>query len=313
VPAAGSVGTSVSDLGTPPAGPSFDALALGQPVDRNVAASNLGSLGSRPNAPVADRFASLPDLNALPATGAGPSDLTGFPVARVSLADALQVSAGGDPSGFMIGGQRLFVYHGIPDMLLLGDGTGSLRIPQDAFAHTDPLAIVHLEAHLINGLPLPSWLKFEGIGGSFRGVPPADQLEPLEIEVVARDPDGREARTKFGIDIEALRASQRQQVGDLPDIMLGLDVDAKEAERLRLKAKAEKAAPKGQAEKARLEAARNAIDVRTTDKSKPGIDGKPQRAPAASFTDQVRAAKGVRDPLLDLIARSGPDKPGPRR
>jgi hypothetical protein len=92
-----------------------------------------------------------------------------------------------------------------------------------------------------------------------------DLREPLQIEVVARDADGREARTKFVVEIAALRAADSRQ-GDMP-----------------------------------------------ADKSKVWVDGKPPRELAASFTDQVRAAKASRDPLLDKLARSGPDKPGSGR
>jgi hypothetical protein len=271
--------------GSAPGALVFNALVLGQPVDRTVSASNLN-----PNF-VADRAFSVPtvaDLNTLPATAAGPSDLVGFPVERVGMDVAPRIDSG---LGLLAGGHRLFVYHGIPDMDLTPDGSGTLRVPQDAFAHTDPSAIVHLDARLTSGLPLPSWLKFEGVGGSFRGLPPAGLLGSLEIEVIARDTDGREAHTKFVLQIEDLAAMPDARVGDVADIMLGLDVDSKEAE------------------KARLEAARQAPAPRS---KAGGPADKAQKQPAASFTDQLRAAKGTRDPLLDRIAGTGPEKPGPR-
>jgi hypothetical protein len=261
---------------------------LDQPVDLTVPASRLN-----PNAP-APGFSvrPMPDLNALPATAAGPSDLVGFPVIRVSQDEAIRV---GNADAFVLSGHRLFVYHGIPNMRLTGDGIGSLRIPEDAFAHTDPAAVVQLDARLINGTPLPSWLKFEGMRGQFSGTPPQGLAGSLEIEVVARDSEGREARAMFMLLTEDLRAADDfLRVQEAPDLMLGLDVDAKERE------------------KARLEAARRAIEGRPADKSKPG-DGKPQKDPAASFTDQVRAAKATRDPLLDKIAGSNPNAPASRR
>src|SRR5207249_229396 len=127
--------------------PVFGSLNLSQPVDRTVSASNLN-----PNA-AAERTSRAPtaqDLNALPATAAGRPDFSGFPVERVSAEIADQTP--GSSAGLAIGGHRLFVYHGIPDMALTADGSGSLRVPQDAFAHTDPSAIVHLEAQLASGL-----------------------------------------------------------------------------------------------------------------------------------------------------------------
>jgi hypothetical protein len=260
-------------------------LKLDQPVDSTVPVSRFN-----PNAPMPGF--SLPagfDLNALPPTGAGPSELSGFPVARVSQEEAsLQVRSDG---GLIFGGQRLFVYHGIPSTALFGGDP--IQVPQDAFAHTDPTAIVHLDARLINGSPLPSWLKFEGLRGTFSGVPPEGLGGSLEIEVIARDTEGREARASFVLLLDGLRSAEGLQAQDIPDLMLGLDVDSKEAE------------------KARLEAAKRALAAQAGDKARPG-DGKPQK-PAASFTDQVRAAKSGRDPLLDRIAGTPPNGPGTRR
>jgi hypothetical protein len=126
-------------------------------------------------------------------------------------------------------------------------------------------------------------------------VSPEGVTRSLEIEVIARDSEGREARTLFVLLMEDLRNQDGLRAQDVPDLMLGLDVDAKEAE------------------KARLEAARQAAEGRPGDKAKAKVDGKPQKEPvAASFTDQVRAAKTGRDPLLDRIARSGPRTPGSR-
>jgi hypothetical protein len=268
----------------------FDSMALRQPVDASVPASHLN-----PNAPAAP--VSLPgavDLNTLPPTGAGPSDLVGFPVERLTHDDAASAMRAAD-AGLAISGERLFVYHGIPTLELTGDGIGSVRVPQDAFAHTDPKAVVQLEARLINGSPLPAWLQFGGTSGLFRGAPPEGLRGSLEIEVIARDSEGREARTAFVLQVEGLRTAEAQRVQETPDIMLGLDVDAKERE------------------KARLEAARRAAEARSGEKPRPGAAGKLQKEPAASFTDQVRAAKAKRDPLLDKIAGSDPNGRGNRR
>jgi hypothetical protein len=253
-------------------------LPLGQPVDPTVDRSSFGSIGGA----AAPAF-SVPDLNALPAPAAGPADLGGFGLERLSLADALRVPSVAD-SGFVIGGHRLFVYHGIPDMQLLADDAGSMRVPQDAFAHTDPAAVVRLEARLTNGLALPGWLKFDSVGGTFRGVPPEGLRGLLDIEVIARDTEGREAHSRFNLEIGDLRTGEV-----LPDLPLGLDVDAKEKE------------------KARLEAARQAA------KAKPGADPKAGKQPAASFSDQLRTARAPKDPLLDRITGAGSTPPRDRR
>jgi hypothetical protein len=79
-------------------------------------------------------------------------------------------------------------------------------------------------------------------------------------------------------------------------LALGMDVDKEEAE------------------KARLEAARQAGEGRPASKAAIATAGiRPARPGAASFSDQVSAAKTQRDPLLDRIAPSDKAKPGARR
>jgi hypothetical protein len=279
--------TQIPAIGSTPTKAVSDIQPLKLPVDPTVSPAVFGP----------GEQTSGFDLNSLPPTGAGPSDLIGFPLTRVSEDEALRTGGSDAPA---LGGQWLFVYHGIPNMQFSADGRGSVWIPLDAFAHTDPTAIVQLEARLLSGSPLPSWLKFDGIRGQFTGVPPEGVSESLEIEVIARDTNGREARALFVLLMKDLRSGERLRAQDLPDLMLGLDVDAKEAERARLKA---------EREKARLEAAKRAIEGRPGEKTRVRADGKPQREPAPSFTDQVRAVKASRDPLLDKIARTGSTPP----
>jgi VCBS repeat-containing protein len=281
----GSSSGSLPGLGTPPTGVPFGDLPLGQPVDASVPPSSLN-----PNQ-TGGGIGSFPDLNALPATGAGPSDALGFPVVRLPGAEAMRVS---DASSF-VSGHGLFVYHGIPTMQLGPDLIGTLRVPEDAFAHTDPSAVVQLEARLADGRSLPAWLKFEGLRGTFSGEPPAGLSGALEIEVVARDTDGREARTRFVLLVEDLRTDEFRglQTTEGTDPALGLDVDAKEKEKA----------------KQRLEAARKAA---AAGRPLPGESGV-KVIPAASFTDQVRAAKAARDPLLDKLVPKQGDRPTPPR
>jgi hypothetical protein len=282
----GGLAPASSPAGTPASGPALGLLPLGEPVDPTVDRSSFGSIAGAA-APNAQQAFSLPDLNALPATAAGPADLGSFNVDRLSLADALRVPSVAD-SGFVIGGHRLFVYHGIPDMQLLPDDSGTLRVPQDAFAHTDPAATVRLEAQLTNGLPLPGWLKFEGASGTFHGVPPEGLTGLLDIEVIARDTEGREAHSRFNLEVGDLQAGDVRPA-DLPDLSLGLDVDAKERE------------------KARLEAAKQAAKARA------GTEAKPGKQPTASFSDQLKTARAPRDPHLDRITGAGSTPPRDRR
>jgi hypothetical protein len=208
------------------------------------------------------------DLNALPATAAGVPDAFGFPVERMPFDRANDFIRG--QGGLPLIGHYLFEYRGIPE--LSADG----RIPQDAFAHTDPAAIVFLSARLADGSPLPAWLRLDA-RGAFVGRPPEDLEGTLEIEVVARDSEGREARTNLSLELDALRDAAAAKAA--ADFALGLDVDAEEAKRAKLeaaeKAKGEKAAVRG----------------------------------TATFSEQMKVAKGKADPLLDRIMANGQDKP----
>ena len=261
---------------------------LGLPVDVATPASNLGG-AARPAA-TAPSAPGIADLNALPPTGAGPTAT--FGLVRLSVLDAgSHLRLTGAILQHDAGGHHLFVYHGVPDMRLLADNSAVLRVPGDAFAHTDPAARVYLEARLANGAPLPGWLKFDGLRGVFSGTPPEGVDGTLEVEVVARDTEGREARTKFALEIEELRA-QAAAAG----LALGLDVDKEEAE------------------KVRQELARQAHKAHLAEQARAATAGvRPSKPGAASFSDQVSAAKTQRDPLLERINPSGKDKTGSRR
>jgi len=272
-----------------PAVSRFAEDSLGLQVDPAVAPANFaGALG----APTVDGSiqAASPsfDLNALPPTGAGtPSS---FALTRLSRGESLAFLRLDLALLQEIGGYNLFVYHGVPDMRLSGDGSTLLRVPADAFAHTDPTAIVHLEARLVDGSPLPAWLRFDGRRGVFSGIPPEGTQDTLEIEVIARDTEGREARTRFTLEVDALRSAAAA------GIALGMDVDKEEVE------------------KARLEAARRMVEGRPAANVRSALAGiRASKAGAASFREQVDAAKAQRDPLLDRIISNDKAKPGSRR
>src|SRR6185503_3328354 len=211
-----------------PIAPQFVDPALGLPVDGGVAAANLaGTRGAAIGA--TSRGPDILDLNALPPTGAG--EPSSFNLTRLSQEQALAHLRMDQIQATKTGGHRLFVYHGVPDMRLLTDGLTMLRVPTDAFAHTDPSAVVQLEARLANGSRLPGWLRFDGLRGVFSGTPPQGIEETLEVEVLARDTEGREARTQFTLEIDAMRLRP-----GAADLALGMDVDKVEAEKARLEA-----------------------------------------------------------------------------
>jgi len=248
-----------------------------------------GSLQTRVAVPPDGGFATGTDLGPKPvapetlreflaeASGAP----AGFPIARVPNEEVSSVAVG---SAAGAGEHRLFVFQGISSDRLERDGAGVLRIPGDAFAHTDPLAVVVLEARLVDGRPLPDWLKFDRVQGLLTGEPPAGLTGEIEIEVIARDAEGREARTVFKLSIETVRASAGGTEPLAQDTELGLDVDEKEAE------------------KARAAAARAAAEASTAGDKAAKDKARPQ--PSVGFSDQLRGATTVRDPLLDRLSKA---------
>ena len=124
------------------------------------------------------------------------SSVSVFPVVR--LRDP--VGAAALESSIGKGEERLFVYEGVKE----GKGVTEFQFPVDAFAHTDPIAQVRLEARTASGEPLPGWVQFDAVTGVFRGTPPGGEPVSLEVVVTARDGDAREASVVFNLELGAL-------------------------------------------------------------------------------------------------------------
>jgi hypothetical protein len=82
-----------------------------------------------------------------------------------------------------------------------GTSGDSFKIPAGVFGHTDPKAVVTIQATLEDGSPLPSWLKFDAGTGTFTGKPPEGETRDLQIKVTARDNAGSEATVNFKLDV----------------------------------------------------------------------------------------------------------------
>ena len=199
-------------------------------------------------------------------------------------AEALQKVSGID--GQAISEPRLFVYQGV----LTAVGETQFQIPADAFGHTDSAAIVRLEARNSDGSPLPPWLQFDSLTGTFRGNPPGGARTFLELVLTARDEEGREANIAFTLELGVKAA-------DPAPVRADTDKSATEP---RARMDGDEAAEELVAEAAGAES-----------DGVPGRDkvekAKPVRAGAAPFAEQLRAAKAARDPLLAKIL-GGTDK-----
>lgn len=85
----------------------------------------------------------------------------------------------------------------IPDLLCEPGMPFDHPVAEDAFRDADPGDVLHLKARLVDGRPLPDWVRFDARRRLFRGVAPPDLTEEITITVVASDVDGMEATSRF--------------------------------------------------------------------------------------------------------------------
>ncbi len=94
----------------------------------------------------------------------------------------------------------LLLFNGVADQAVNPEsGFVNFNVPSDAFTHTNALAVIQLHASLANGDELPAWLVFDATTGKFSGRPPVDVDNDIQVQVVARDTDGREAIAVFKV------------------------------------------------------------------------------------------------------------------
>ncbi len=197
---------------------------------------------------------------------------------QASAAD--QGGLGGDRGS----SQRLFVFRGIERAQFSGS---QYQVPPDAFAHTDPAAIVHLEAVQVDGKPLPDWLKFDSLTGIFSGEPPGSSGRMvLQIRLNARDDQGREATSSFDLEFDPAREpGLKPQSAGLPS------------------AEASEDAAEQRAQSSALEEA-GRTDLEAAEREQAERDAKAEkiaRGGVRPFAEQLRNAKANRDPVLARI------------
>ncbi len=92
----------------------------------------------------------------------------------------------------------LTLYQGITDQFVQTVGAMTkVSLPFDAFIHTNKDAVIKLEAKQVDNSNLPSWVQFDPATGVFEVTPPPSFKGKLDLKVVARDDDGREAVAIF--------------------------------------------------------------------------------------------------------------------
>jgi hypothetical protein len=202
----------------------------------------------------------------------------GFQVTRVdadSMAASGLLNVGSE-------GHRLFVYNGVPDIHFSADRSFSFTVPPDAFAHTDPSATVLLEARLSDGTSLPPWLSFNPVTGRFSGSVPPSGTGFLDLEIIARDEEGRIARAQFRLDLDAINAPAEQPVDNVET------------------ATAEPAPKYYDKDEAELDAEGKEVLADAEEAGKKAEAEQTKRG-AVSFSEQAQIAKAARDPILARI------------
>jgi len=111
----------------------------------------------------------------------------------------------------------LVVSNPLQDQATLSGSRFEMALPIGTFQHSDANAFVTLEAQQSNGSPLPGWLRFDSATGKFTGQPPAGFSGVLQISVIARDSQGREAVTTFKIKVGREVNSNEQRQNDRPN------------------------------------------------------------------------------------------------
>ena len=112
------------------------------------------------------------------------------------------------------GGDVLLVNRPLSDIAITAGERISVSIPAQAFAHTSSAALVTLSAQLEDDAPLPAWIRFNPLTGTFEGTPPPGFKGELAVRVIARDKAGREAVQVFRIgvgrgEVNAERGTER--------------------------------------------------------------------------------------------------------
>ena len=93
--------------------------------------------------------------------------------------------------------------------------TGKFTVPYDAFMHSKQDAVIKLQAKQVDDSALPAWVKFDPQAGTFEATPPANFKGKVELKVIARDEDGREATSIFRLFVgEETPAPVRPQSRD---------------------------------------------------------------------------------------------------
>ncbi len=107
----------------------------------------------------------------------------------------------------------LTVYRGITDQFVEQGAGTKVSLPYDAFIHTKEDAVIRLDAKNADDSPLPAWVRFDPANGTFDVAPPTGFQGRLDVKVIARDDDGREATVIFRMFVGEQQNQQGPAIG----------------------------------------------------------------------------------------------------
>lgn len=92
----------------------------------------------------------------------------------------------------------LSINRGVTDQFVKSsEASSKISLPFDAFIHSNKEAVIKLEAKKADNSSLPAWVQFDPATGVFEVTPPPGFKGKLDLKVIARDDDGREAVVLF--------------------------------------------------------------------------------------------------------------------
>ncbi len=119
-------------------------------------------------------------------------------VVPLSLGEAVTSSSGYPIPVSDSAPQGLTLNRGITDQFVQStNATTRVSMPFDAFIHSNKDAVIKIEAKQADNAPLPPWVQFDPATGVFEVTPPPNFRGKIDLKVVARDDDGREATAIF--------------------------------------------------------------------------------------------------------------------
>ena len=132
----------------------------------------------------------------------------------VTLADVKTSSSGYQIPVNEVAPPGLNLYRGVTDQFIKStESTTKVSLPFDAFIHSDKDAVIKLQAKQTDDSPLPNWVRFDPVSGVFEVTPPKEFKGKLDLKVVARDSDGREATSLFQMFIGEQKQEQAPAEG----------------------------------------------------------------------------------------------------